>query len=228
MDPTPIGAVLSSLKVGTEAPTPRRTEGERKVLVGRLAAQLGERYGPGVATLSNYVATTPRQKAVLARCDELRDRLGELTAAGRGLVWCGSIGTGKDHLMAALLYAAAWRGGLSCCWTPAEELFAKLRDAMDSDRTEANVLRPFVECDVLAVSDPLPVQGNLGDWQARTFGRLIDLRYRRRRPVWLTANAADQSDLHERLTPPVADRLLEGAVVLQCFWPSHRPGAVAE
>jgi DNA replication protein DnaC len=220
----PATPARSTTPPATARPTPRRTEAERRLLVARLAGQVGEKYGPKAAALAAYRAETPRQRAVLDRCRQAVDRLGELADQGRGLVWLGSTGTGKDHLMAALLYQAAWRHGLDCCWVGAEELFRKLRDAMDQDRTEAAVLGPYLACEVLAVSDPLPVQGGLGDWQARTFGALVDQRYRRNRPTWLTANAEHEADLRDRLTPPVADRLLEGAEVFKCFWPSFRRG----
>ena len=215
----------SSTSTNTETPTPRRTEGERKVLVTRLAAQLGERYSVEAVNLMAYRATTARQKAVLARCSELRDRLAELTVASRGLVWIGTIGTGKDHLMAAPLYAAAWRHGLSCCWTTAEELYAKLRDAMDQDRTESSVIRPYLESDILAVSDPLPNQGNprrLAGPDVRAAHRpplpptAARVGHRQRgRPVGASRTA------HAASGRPVAPR----SVVLERFWPSYRQTA---
>jgi hypothetical protein len=188
----------------------------------RLAEDLGARYAPERVRLAGYVCTDDRQLAAARRLKLLLPRLGELSAAGRGLVWWGQVGTGKDHLMAGALYRAAWDHGLACRFLAAAELWRLLRDAMDAGRPEGEVLAPYWFCGVLGVSDPAPADGEPARWQREQFAALVDRRYRRGLPTWVTCNAASEADFRALLGPPTADRLLEGAEVFECFWPSYR------
>jgi hypothetical protein len=124
--------------------------------------------------------------------------------------------------MAAALYEGVGRFGARCKWVNGLDLFADARDDIAGHSSERERVEELTRPDILAISDPLPPGGKLTDWQTNLLLRVVDRRYRDLRPIFLTLNAADEKDCDERLTPPVWDRLQEGAEVFCCNWASHR------
>ena len=195
----------------------------RLKLVETLAADLGPRYSPARASLDSFqVRDGKTQAPVVARLRQLAGRLDKLTADGVGLIFLGRVGTGKDHLAAALLYIAAREFGLDSRWVNARSTFQQSRDAMAQDRTEADLIRPLVKPSILCLSDPLPIAGTLSAWNVDLLYRLVDERYRQYRPTWVTMNAESADEADDRLSPPVWDRLRDQAEVIECKWESWR------
>src|SRR5262249_2949114 len=95
-----------------------------------LAAQAGARYAPTRVSLDNYVVRHPGQRQTIDRLRALAERLPEAVRNGEPLVLFGTPGTGKDHLLAALLYVAAGRHGLRVQWTSGLRLYQAFRDAI--------------------------------------------------------------------------------------------------
>lgn len=197
---------------------------ERAVATARLELALGERYHRKATSLATFQVSDPKQQLVLGQLTALLPRLREFAEGGRSLVFVGSKGTGKDHLLAAMLYHAC-AAGLSCHWEDGLELFGKFRDAIKRNLPEEGLIEPLVSPDVLAISDPRPPAGELRDFALGQLKRILDRRYRRRRGTWLTVNAASPRDLEQALTPSAFDRVMDGALLLTCFWESYRqPG----
>ena len=184
-----------------------------------LAETLGRRYAPNLASLEAFVVTNERQQQVL---DRLRAACVEhMVPRGDGLVFLGSVGTGKDHLLAAMLYAAC-RAGFRCRWMNAQEFYGDIRDRIDSGASEDARFKALSLPDVLAISDPCPPAGGPTAWNLTQLYRLLDRRYRNMRSTWVTINARDEAEADEKLSAPVWDRLRENALILKCFWPSYR------
>ena len=59
------------------------------------------------------------------------------------MVLYGSVGTGKDHLLAALLYHVA-SAGIPTAWVSGEDLFLKVRDSMDTKEPEDKIMRQWL------------------------------------------------------------------------------------
>ncbi|MBX3438018.1 MAG: ATP-binding protein [Planctomycetaceae bacterium] len=133
----------------------------------------------------------------------------------------GTVGTGKDHLLIATLRSAI-RSGLTVEWRDGNRLFGDLRDVINSERNESQVLRDFVRPDILALSDPVPLQGEITEYQAGWLWRILDTRYRNRKSTFVTINIAGRAELVSRLGAGIADRLIDGALAVHCNWPSHR------
>jgi DNA replication protein DnaC len=193
---------------------------QRSILLAtaKLAGQLGARYGPGLATLERFeVYDPPRQEPVLRRMQEFAASIGH---QGRGLVLFGPVGTGKDHLLAALLYRAV-AAGLSCLWQSGMDLYGSFRDRM-GEAPEEESLRRLCSPDVLGLSDPTPPANELTAWRLELLYRIIDRRYRALKATWITLNARDTAQAESKLGSQVWDRLQEGAMVVPCFWPSYR------
>lgn len=189
-----------------------------------VASAIGTRYAD--CTVAGFeLAEDPevlaRQQRVVLSLQDYGDSIAENIRAGRGLVLFGPVGTGKDHLLVGLMRLAC-REGFTVRWINGMDLYGEMRDSIDKNQTEYAAMRPWVSPDVLVISDPIPPWGPLTPFQSQFLFRVLDHRYRNRRPVWVTANFKSRKDAGEKLGDQLVDRLADGAVTLFCDWPSHR------
>jgi DNA replication protein DnaC len=191
--------------------------------VDALHQQLGERYSPARASLESYKTEddSGRQAAAVKLVKRFIADLENALREGSGLVLYGSVGTGKDHLLAAALYRVAG-AAIPVAWASGETIFAGIRDTMDSGELEQKIVGPLISPVVLAISDPTSPRGPLSDWDARILARIVDKRNRAMRCTWLTMNAENEADAKNRLTPLIWDRLRDQAEIIPCFWESFR------
>lgn len=152
--------------------------------------------------------------------DYLNDFKGRLEK-GQSVLFFGPPGTGKDHLMVAMLKHAVFCS-LKVRWRDGSEMFGGFRDNMRGDASESDLIEKYTKADVLAISDPVPPFGGLTPYQSSMFFRIVDRRYRDVRPTWLTINCKDRAEAEERIGVSIVDRLGEGAMALPCIWPSFR------
>lgn len=169
----------------------------------------------------NYEHGQPEQTAALTAVREFATSAREHVSQGHGLLLFGPVGTGKDHLMFAAIREAC-RAGLRVEWRNGLDWFGVLRDRIGTDFDEETTIRELVNCDVLALSDPLPPHGDLSSYQGQMLLRVIDRRYRRLKSTWVTMNVKDRAEATERMGAAVVDRLCDGALAVFCNWKSHR------
>ncbi len=190
------------------------------IALSTLWAERGSRYED--CTLDNFHVTCDTQRAVVQTLRQYVADLPEMLADGVGLIFNGPPGTGKDHLMAAVMREAV-NAGARLKWASGPALFARLRDSLDVDSsTETEWIATLRSPTVLAISDPLPPTGGLTNYQAAMLYAAIDGRYNMQRSTWLTMNTGGKDDAAKRLTEPILDRLKHGSIVLLCDWPSYR------
>ncbi len=224
--------VTSPLEEAWDVHTAKVAQLERE-MDDRRMAQLREQierecFGarPRYATcsLENFErATSAHEKAaaaVAAYARSVSDRI----ASGDSVILYGPCGTGKDHLLAALVRSAievnrrvAWRCGL--------ELFREARDRIDAELPEGPFVAALVRPDVLCVSDPLPPFGDLSQFQATLMLDIVNGRYDRGRPTWITVNVKNRIELETRLGAQAVDRLSHGALSVFCNWATYRQPA---
>jgi DNA replication protein DnaC len=193
---------------------------KRAQAVAALAGKMGRRYAPDRATIDRFRVDCREQTIALA----LVRAFAAAAEFDRPIVLYGSVGTGKDHLLAALLYAAA-QSGRSVGWVNGQEVYSRFRDAMDSKQSEESLMAQFVAPQVLGISDPIPPvvdPHKPAAWRTELLFRVLDARYRDCKPTWATLNAQSPADAEGKLSEPVFDRLKDGAVLVPCFWPSYR------
>jgi len=233
--PAPVGDVVRDqladlakrgIRVRTEADVQRDQERElqrrRGLAVRALEQQLGPRYGRSCAGLEQYEIYHEAQAEVVARLRYiLEHELAGMARDGQSMIFSGTVGTGKDHLLAASLYAACERG-YSCDWTDGLTFYAKFRDGIKRGDLEQDLLKAYLKPDIFAISDPVPPAGQVSDYGLQMLKRAVDERYRFRKPTWLTLNAKDPEEAAGALTSVVFDRLADGAETFACFWPSYR------
>jgi len=187
-----------------------------------LVGQFGRRYEQ--ARLSNFEATCEQQLTVVRQLTEFVAGIGEAITAGRNVVLYGPRGTGKDHLLVALLRAAIGSGH-TVAWRDGQTLYSECRDAIGREDSEAKFFGQFTGPNVFAISDPTPPIGDVkSDWQLATLFRIVDRRYRDLKPTWVTINATNAEEAMRRIAPNIIDRLTHGALVLKCNWQSYRSG----
>jgi DNA replication protein DnaC len=207
----------------------------------KMIATRGSLYGE--CRFSNFSVESPAQREALAAVRDFGSRLMDHMAAGRNLIVFGPRGTGKDHLLTALMSQASLQHGFDhydpsgyrrlyrdgdkarCTlrWVNGMELFSDLRATFRDDvATEHDWRDQLFKPSVLAISDPLPPCGALSEWQQQAILRVVDFRYSHRKPIWLTMNVADRPEMDARLGAMAADRLIDNAVLVGCCWASHR------
>jgi len=177
--------------------------------------------------LSNYKiydepGDASRQQSVLAAVQDYQARVGQNLAEGCGLMLFGPCGTGKDHLLAAVIWEAIHVYRADVLWIDGVDLYGWFRDRIDDGELESELVARFTTPEVLAISDPLPPFGELTRYQAEMLMRIFDHRYRHMRAVCTTINVEDRDELDTRITPQVAERLVDGNVCLFCDWKSYR------
>lgn len=199
-------------------------ERRRQWMLRDVLTHIGDRYQPNSVSLDNYQTLHKGQAQILGRVRALAERLPELVKQGESIVWYGTPGTGKDHMMHSLLHIVTGRCGLSARWIPGYRLYARLRATISRSRGESEweVLDELTGRNVLAVSDPIPPGADPSSWELNKLFAVIDQRYQNNRPTWLTMNVASEAEAAEKLTTQIWDRLIDRGHRLPCFWPSFR------
>jgi len=210
-----------AVKPGEAPKVPNEQERLAAEISTQLLKDLGARYAPADVSLKKFEIYHPNQRVVVESLTALVAELPALVREGRGLVFLGSVGTGKDHLMAAMLYSAA-RHGIRCRWFNGQEFFGGFRDRIDTGQRDEETFRQWLAPQVLGISDPVPPIGEIGAWNTTNLYRLIDRRYRERRSTWLSVNASSMDEAEATLSSPNFDRLRQDAELFRCFWPSYR------
>ena len=186
-----------------------------------MAACLGKRYED--CSFENYHVQFEAQAEAVRAIKDYASRMAEHVASGRGIVLFGKWGTGKDHLLTALIRCAIVEHGFNVQWKDGSVLQADFRDVLRSrDRSEDVMRRRFLSPSILALSDPLPQTGELKNFQQTKLYELIDGRYRARRPTWITINVQNREEASRKLGAAIHERLRDRSMLVYFGWESHR------
>jgi DNA replication protein DnaC len=218
-DPESVGSVLAKSSTRTTKPPSEISHADKQHAWGELVRVIGDRYR--ACRLDNFEVTTDAQRDVVESLRRFCEELDENIKSGRGIVLFGPCGTGKDHLLVGMAHevVSISRG---VRWMNGMDLFAERRDYIRRDLPESELLREYERPDVLIISDPVPPWGELKEGQAEFLFRLIDWRYRRLKPIFVSANFSDGDDATSRIGSQVIDRLKHDAICLHCNWESYR------
>jgi DNA replication protein DnaC len=142
-----------------------------------------------------------------------KDWLERWPVVDMGLLFIGSPGTGKTHLSVGILRALAVRKGAKVMFAEQRELLKELQATFDGagGRTEADVLAPVLEAEVLLLDDL--GAGRTTAWAQDVMHDVLAHRYNRKLPTIMTSNRPTGDDEDSGPTvkdvPTLKDRLGE-------------------
>jgi DNA replication protein DnaC len=180
-----------------------RTEEQQKRLLE--AARIPRRYTR--CALSNYLPASDNGTQLRAFNYSFK-LVNEYPAVDRGLLFMGTVGTGKTHLSAAILRGLMEKG-IPCLFYEFGALLKEIQNSYNpvSQVSELKVLAPVYETEVL-VLDELGASKPT-DWVRDTMMQIIGTRYNERRLTIFTTNYLDtrRSEAEETLEDRIGARL---------------------
>lgn len=184
----------------------------------------GARYAR--CTLDNFEVSGEESEAKERAVSLCRDYVANFPShfkAGRGAIWIGPKGTGKDHLMIAVMRAIAMKyKSERLRYRSGEAFFDTFKASIGTGGSYASIADGFARPPVLGLSDPLPVKGDLSPHDQDVLFRVLLRRYKDLLPTLATLNVASAEELEQRMGAQSADRLRQDAIIIKCNWPSYR------
>lgn len=167
-------------------------------------------------TFENYKPENDGQKKVLEVCDWFLNNW----KGSMGLIFIGGPGTGKNHLASALIKKFVMEDKGTALMTEAIKVIRAIKESWrSSDKTETQVMRHFMEPDLLVV-DEVGVQ--FGTETERMFlTEIINDRYNYMKPTILIGNLT-LDEMKLAIGERALERFKEGGKVVAFNWSSHR------
>ena len=104
----------------------------------------------------------------------------------KGLLFSGEVGTGKTHLMTAILRELTLRQGIRCRFIEFTHLLSDIKEGFSQGKSEAEVIGPIAQLPVLGI-DELG-KGTATEWQLSILDEIISRRYNQRLTTYFTTN----------------------------------------
>ncbi|MBA2665263.1 MAG: ATP-binding protein [Bradymonadaceae bacterium] len=167
------------------------------VLRDRIAtfndARIPARYHAHGATLEEFQTDEPDPKGKarpVGNLPRVRLRLYKWTMGfvpgERGFLLHGEVGTGKTHLLAAVVRHLTLEKGIVARFVEFTHLLSEIREQFDQGRGESAILGPLMDVPVLAI-DELG-KGRNNEWQLSVIDEIISKRYNRGLTTLFTTN----------------------------------------
>ena len=164
-------------------------------------------------------------KTAIMQLKEFRDQMQAKCEAGNGgLLLMGPPGTGKDHIMFAMMRHAIIECGYRVTWHDGVRLFARIKSAIADHGTES-LLRSLTAVHVLCLSDPIPPRDELTTYEMAVLRDIFERRYSDQSATWVSTNVQSEQDASRLFSAPLLGRLVHGSTVISCNWDNYRrPG----
>jgi DNA replication protein DnaC len=109
-----------------------------------------------------------------------------------GLLFTGTVGTGKTHLSLAVIRELRLRYGAETLFVDFRDLLTKIKDTFDGNkvRTEQEILRPVLETEVLVLDELGAARAT--DWTFDKVEHIINTRYNASGATIITTNLINQ------------------------------------
>lgn len=171
-------------------------------------------------SFDNYQTRGPEQAKAKKTAKDYCDRFSEMASAGKGFLFWGTAGTGKNHLASAMTNALIARNKTVVLMS-VMDMFAKARETYGNNGvTEEKLLREFTRPDLLIIDEVGLQRGTVDEMLWLT--RIIDKRLYALKPMGFITNL-DHKALRKSMGERAYDRLREAvAVAVKFNWPSFR------
>jgi DNA replication protein DnaC len=177
-------------------------------------------------TLAGYRCENKAQRTVAGVCRRFAEDFEGQCERGSSLVLVGGAGTGKTHLACAVAASVIETHLASARFETVSGMLRRIKETYrkDSVATESDVIRSYIDCDLL-VLDEIGVQVGSEHEKLLLF-EVLNGRYQALAPSILISNLAPD-ELETFLGTRVMDRFRECGFVLRFDWDSYRGRAVA-
>jgi len=145
---------------------------------------------------------TPANKKAFDIAKEYADKFNP--GDGDGLLFSGSIGTGKTHLAAAITMALIEKE-VRVTFGTFGTLLAQLRNAFDGNGSERDIMRKYIKGPLLVIDDL--GKEKVTDWVEQTIYEIVNTRYEDNKSLIITTNL-DLAQLRQRY-PNVGDAMVD-------------------
>jgi len=185
-------------------------------------------------TLALYRAYSPAQQRALLRARRFVDEFVPGAGGQRALLFCGPPGTGKTHLLSAMLRELAAKKGVRGRYEEFFLLLSDIRDGFSRGLSSREWLDPLRQVDVLAI-DEIGKGGKNREFEQGILDEIISVRYNAARPTLLATNyprpgatwsfAAEGETgetLEQRVGPRIFSRLHEMCDLIDVIGPDQR------
>lgn len=193
---------------------------ECKALLDRIQAY--NRAGiPARYAHASFHRYTPRNAAQRNARAEANKFANEFEQGQAGLLFYGPCGTGKTHLVVAILRHLITMRGVRTRFVEFFHLLQDLKAGFAENRSPAELIEPLVNVPVLALDELGKGRGT--EWEQNVLDELLTRRYNAGRTTLFTSNYAPRAEegmesLPDRVGARIYSRLQEMAVAL------HMPG----
>lgn len=172
--------------------------------------------------LDTYRATCNGQKKLLSLAREYSESIQENVKKGTNVFLFGNSGVGKDHICMGMAVDAYRRFGISTRMVSGYQLRSRFIEAVAERESFAQIAEWFYVPDILWISDPVEAGNAFSATEMRFMYSIVDLRYKNRKPIWITTNIVSPGEANKAIGAATLDRIVGGSVKMDCDWKSYR------
>jgi DNA replication protein DnaC len=172
--------------------------------------------------LDTYKVTNKGQKELLSIAREYAKAIQENVKNGTNVFLYGNSGVGKDHICMGMAVEAYRKFGISTRMVSGYQLRSRFVEAIAEKESFAEIAAWFYDPDILWISDPVEAGNAFNATEMRFMYSIVDLRYKNRRPIWITTNIVSIDEANKAIGAATVDRLRGGSVKMDCDWKSYR------
>lgn len=146
---------------------------------------------------------------------------------GQGLMFIGTVGTGKTHLAAAIVQSLIEQGETVLFGT-VTSLLGRIRATYgDSRETEEEVMREIQNCRLLVIDDLGKEKPT--EWVEQTLYEIINHRYEFNKPLIITTNTSLKGieEQYKKNGEAIVSRIAEMCKGVKMSWGDYRKGAAS-